>query len=323
MGLWNRCDRAESAAKSEALNRSLAIAEFAADGKLIAVNKIFLAATGYDINEINGKHHSIFVDAAYADSNEYREFWNRLGRGEYQAGRYKRQGKDGKEIWVQASYNPVMDKKGRLVKVITYATDITELVNSRAEVSGLIKESSENIKNVSAAAEGMSASINEINRNMNLSKTAVDDIVAKINFAEEASRQLLKTSKSMEGIVEFIRDIAEQVNLLALNATIEAARAGEAGKGFAVVASEVKSLANQTGAATDNISKEIAEMQNISTKVASSVGEAVKTADLVSEYVSSVAAALEEQSIVTKDISGNTHKSLDLIGHINRCLSKV
>ncbi len=319
--MWKRRDDSELAAKQAAVDKSQAVAEFAMDGSVIAANANFLALLGYTGDEVIGKNHSILIGASYAGSKEYKNFWDKLSRGEHQVARYRLISKADKEVWVQASYNPITDKKGHL-KVIMFAVDVTELINSHGEVTGLIEESSDNIKSVAAAAEAMSASINEINRNMNLSKTAVGDIVTKIDFAEEASEQLLKTSKAMAGIIEFIRGIAEQVNLLALNATIEAARAGETGKGFAVVASEVKSLANQTGAATDNISKEIAEMQNISTKVASSVGEAVKTADLVSEYVSSVAAALEEQSIVTKDISANTHKSLDLIGRVKQFIRK-
>jgi methyl-accepting chemotaxis protein len=319
--MWGSHKNSELAARQEAVEKTQVIAEFTVDGSVVSANSNFMTLLGYGSDEVQGKNHTMFVGSAYADSDEYKDFWNRLNRGEYQIARYRLLSKEGKEIWVQASYNPVLNKKGEM-KIIMYAMDITGLVGAHTDVAKLVKESSENIKSVAAAAEEMSASINEINRNMNLSKTAVGDIVAKINFAEEFSGQLLKTSKSMEGIVEFIRGIAEQVNLLALNATIEAARAGEAGKGFAVVASEVKNLANQTGAATDSISKEIAEMQSISTKVASSVDEAVKTADLVSEYVSSVAAALEEQSIVTKDISASTHKSLDLIGRVKQVVQE-
>jgi len=108
-----------------AVHKAQAVIEFNLDGTILTANENFLKATGYSLEEIKGKHHRLFVDPAYRDSSEYRSFWEKLGRGEYDAGEYKRIGKDGREVWLQASYNPIMDMNDKPFKVVKYATDIT------------------------------------------------------------------------------------------------------------------------------------------------------------------------------------------------------
>ena len=112
--------------QAAAIGRSNAVIEFALDGTILTANDNFLNALGYSLAEIQGKHHSMFVDPVYRQSPEYRLFWERLGRGEFDAGQYKRIGKRGKEVWIQASYNAILDRKGRPFKVVKYASDITE-----------------------------------------------------------------------------------------------------------------------------------------------------------------------------------------------------
>lgn len=108
-----------------AINRVQAVIEFALDGTILNANQNFLDVMGYSLDEIKGRHHSIFVDSVYRSSQEYRQFWDRLGRGDFEAGQYKRVGKGGTEVWIQASYNPILDVNGRAFKVVKYATDIT------------------------------------------------------------------------------------------------------------------------------------------------------------------------------------------------------
>src|SRR6267154_3306396 len=108
-----------------AIGRSQAVIEFTLDGKILTANDNFLNALGYSLAEIKGQHHSMFVDPVYRQSAEYRQFWEKLGRGEFDAGQYKRIGKGGKEIWIQASYNAILDRRGRPFKVVKYASDIT------------------------------------------------------------------------------------------------------------------------------------------------------------------------------------------------------
>jgi len=115
----------DSSGQVRAIHKSQAVIEFKLDGTIIDANENFLKTTGYLLEEIKGKHHSLFVDPAYRESVEYRDFWGYLGRGEFQTGEYKRFGKNNKEIWLQASYNPIFDLHGKPVKVIKYASDIT------------------------------------------------------------------------------------------------------------------------------------------------------------------------------------------------------
>ena len=120
-------------AKVEAIMRSQAVIEFKLDGTIITANENFLAALGYELSEIAGKHHRMFVDAEEAQSSDYRQFWADLAAGNFQSAAYRRVTKSGKEIWIQASYNPVFDRAGKPIKVIKFATDITEQKNRAAD----------------------------------------------------------------------------------------------------------------------------------------------------------------------------------------------
>jgi len=165
--------------------------------------------------------------------------------------------------------------------------------------------------------------VQEISESMHRSQIAVNDIVAKSEMADGIRTELESTSESMSGVVQIIRDLAEQVNLLALNATIEAARAGDAGKGFAVVAGEVKNLATQTAKATDQIEAQINSMLSITKRVVDSTREISESAGSVSDYVNTVASAVEEQTSVTHDISKNIQFVFNGINELNSCVKSI
>jgi methyl-accepting chemotaxis protein len=116
-----------------ALSKSLAIIEFDPSGHILSANPNFCAAMGYDLAEIKGRHHSMFVDPDHAHSPDYAVFWQKLGRGEFDAREYRRIGKGGKDVWIQASYNPVVNSKGVVLKVVKVATDITAEKQRNAE----------------------------------------------------------------------------------------------------------------------------------------------------------------------------------------------
>ncbi len=288
-----------------AIRKSQAVIEFNMDGTIRTANQNFLDAMGYTLGEVQGKHHSMFVEPAERDAPAYREFWEKLNRGQYQAAEYKRIAKGGREIWIQASYNPILDLNGKPFKVVKYATDVT----MQAVLRRKAENARELIEQVAAGSEEMSASICEISATMTKSKANAAEATGRIDAADQQSQKLNDAAQAMGGIVELIGNITGQINLLALNATIESARAGEAGRGFAVVASEVKNLANQAKHATDTISREIEQLNGVAGDVAGSL-TAIKAAIAgVNEFIASTAAAVEEQSIVTQDMSNNMQRA--------------
>ncbi|MEY3201743.1 MAG: aerotaxis transducer Aer2, partial [Pseudomonadota bacterium] len=131
---------AEEKAKVSALDKSLAVIEFSLDGRILDANENFLRTVGYSLDEIRGQHHSLFVDPTYRDSLEYRQFWQKLGRGDFDAGQYRRIGRGGREIWLEATYNPVFDVAGRPCKVIKFATDITAQIHTNQALQRAVSE---------------------------------------------------------------------------------------------------------------------------------------------------------------------------------------
>jgi len=123
---------AEFEGKVQAIDRAQAVIEFDLDGTVITANENFLDIFGYGLDEIAGKHHRIFCDPGFAETPAYSEFWQKLGRGEYESGEYKRIAKDGSEVWLQASYNPIFDANGRPLKVVKFASDISDEVQKRS-----------------------------------------------------------------------------------------------------------------------------------------------------------------------------------------------
>jgi methyl-accepting chemotaxis protein len=288
-----------------AIGKSQAVIEFNMDGTIISANSNFLNAMGYTLDEIRGRHHSMFVDPTERDSPAYREFWAALNLGEYRSGEYKRFGKGGKEVWIQASYNPILDLNEKPYKVVKYASDVTKQVLARMGNERVRSM----MESVAAGAEELNASVREISEAMTKSKETASDAVGRVEKADEQAKRLSSAAESMSGIVELIGDITGQINLLALNATIESARAGEAGRGFAVVAAEVKNLANQAKQATDKISGEIGSLNGISGEVVHALNSIRQAIQNVSEYVTSTAAAIEEQSTVTEEMSSSMQQA--------------
>jgi methyl-accepting chemotaxis protein len=300
-----RLAAADSNGQIEAIRKSQAVIEFNMDGTIVFANQHFLDAMGYTLAEIRGKHHRMFVDPAEVAKPGYAAFWAALNRGEYQSAEYRRIGKGGKEVWIQASYNPILGLDGKPFKVVKYATDVTAQAIARMKV----ERARGFIESVAAGSEEMTTSIREISQTMVKSKDTAATAVHQVESADTQAQKLTNAAQAMSGIVELISNITSQINLLALNATIESARAGEAGRGFAVVASEVKNLANQATQATDRIANEIEALNGISGEVAASLG-AIKVAIAnVSEFVTTTAAAVEEQSAVTDDMSTNMQRA--------------
>jgi methyl-accepting chemotaxis protein len=331
-------------AQAAAISESQAVIEFNMDGTIITANENFLKTLGYRLDEIQGKHHSMFVDEAEKQSLAYRQFWEALNRGEYQAAQYKRVGKGGKEVWIQASYNPILDLNGKPFKVVKFATDITQktliqqqidrdlgvigsaIASANEQVTGAAsasEETSANVQAVASGAEELGASIEEISRRVADASKISSQAVAQSKRTNDIVTGLSASASRIGDVVNLINTIAAQTNLLALNATIEAARAGEAGRGFAVVASEVKSLATQTSKATEDISGQIAAVQSATNEAVSAIGDISTTINTINEISETIASAVEEQNAVTKEIASNMQTASTGVQAISQNMSQI
>ena len=227
-----------------AISKVQAIIEFDLEGNILWANDLFLDAMGYRSDEVVGRHHRMFVRPEESRLPGYQDFWHRLGSGGYEIGQYLRLGKGGRQVWIEASYNAILDADGRPFKVVKFATDITR----RFVAAQTLRE----------VVEGLTANANEASRANELAREASDVAERGGRTVEQVVRAMATISDSSRRISDIIGvmdGIAFQTNILALNAAVEAARAGPHGRGFAVVAAEVRSLAQNSAAAAQEIKK--------------------------------------------------------------------
>ncbi|WP_421575301.1 methyl-accepting chemotaxis protein [Stenotrophomonas maltophilia] len=250
---------ADFAGQLAAINKSQAVIEFDLEGRILGANENFLAAMGYALDEVRGQHHAMFAEPDYRQSAEYRAFWAKLGRGEYDAGQYKRLGKGGREVWIQASYNPIYDMNGRPFKVVKYATDITAQVRDTLALQQAVAQTREVVAAAQAgdltghiATEDKSGPIAELCQGINALVEAMAGIIAQIKMAadtiavgaseiaegnsdlsvrtEQQAASLEETAVSMKGLTATVRrtaDNARQANQLAGGAVEVAAQGGQ------------------------------------------------------------------------------------------------
>jgi methyl-accepting chemotaxis protein len=208
--------------------------------------------------------------------------------------------------------------------VANETTKLSEDVSTAAQSAGT------NVNSVSAATEELTASIREISQQLSGTNKMAGDAQDVSRSTVEKMAVLESSAGEINSVIEIISDIAEQTNLLALNATIEAARAGEAGKGFAVVASEVKTLANQTAKATEQVREQVNRIQGDTSEASDFINRITEAISGLSENMTVIAAAMEEQSAATQEISRNvmeasngTSQVVDNIGEVSQATRKT
>jgi methyl-accepting chemotaxis protein len=301
---------AEFEGTTQAISRSQAVIEFDMQGNVLTANNNFLRTLGYTSDEIQGKHHAMFCDETLIKSAEYRNFWADLGEGTFKSGRYRRIGKHGVEVWIQATYNPILDHQGKPYKVVKFASDVTADVHREmliqekvAAISKVLEELTVSIQGISSGSRH-TASLAQETSSLAISGNEL------LSQSQNAIQEIEGSTQAVSENIASITDIASQTNLLAFNAAIEAARAGSHGLGFSVVADEVRKLAEKSTQSVREIVKtleltisRVNDGKRLSNQVAKSFGDILKAIEQTSSSISDIRNATEEQANSTQFVS--------------------
>ncbi|WCM87789.1 methyl-accepting chemotaxis protein [Acidovorax sp. NCPPB 3576] len=300
---------AETKGKLDAIGLSQAVIEFGVDGTILTANPNFLRTMGYTLDEIRGKHHSMFCDPDFVKTQTYRDFWADLGEGKFQSARYRRIGKHDAGIWIQATYNPIFDVEGRVYKVVKFAVNVTEQVERETAVS-------QKVRDIGAVLHAISTSIQQVARSSERSADLATQTQREagqghqvLARSREAIAAIEQSSTDIRDIVATIGEISSQTHLLAFNAAIEAARAGPHGIGFSVVADEVRKLAEKSALAAQEISKlvgssvaRVAEGGRLSEEVGAAFSRILAAVDSTSQSIGEIRNAMLAQETSTQDV---------------------
>ena len=314
---------ADFAGQIEAIGKSQAVIEFEMDGTIIGANDRFLDAMGYRLEEIVGQRHSMFVDDATKRSEQYQEFWRSLSRGEYAAGEYKRLGKGGKEVWLQSSYNPIIGFNGKPFKVVKYAADVTQQVQTRTDMARVLETVTKSSEGLASASEQLSqvsaqmgAAAEETSTQANVVASAAEQVSANVTTVAAGIEELTASigeiaSNASQGAQVTVRavEVAETTN-----STIS--KLGESSTEIGNVIKVITSIAEQTNLLALNATIEAAR-----------AGEAGKgfavVANEVKELAKETAKATEDISHKIEAIQGDTRASIEAINEISTIINKV
>lgn len=306
----NRLQSAESQGKVDAINRAQALVEFDLDGKVLTANDNFLRAMGYTLREIQGQHHSMFCTSDYVQSEQYRDFWLKLGKGDFVTERFHRVGKFGRDVWIQASYNPIFDLQGKPTRVVKFAYDVTSQVKLEKAIADKTREMAKLLDVLMGSIVDISSTSSQASGLAKETQGNAQSGSRELQRSNEAIAMIQKTSLEITEIVRVMSDLASQTNLLAFNAAIEAARAGEHGVGFSVVAGEVRRLAERSSDAARNITRLINESverirqgAEVSSRAGDAFGLILNGVEQTSEAILKIAAATHSQQSAAEEVN--------------------
>ncbi|UYO73504.1 PAS domain-containing methyl-accepting chemotaxis protein [Halomonas qinghailakensis] len=273
----------------QALNHSMAVIEFTTDGYILDANTNFEHAMGYPLHTLRGEHHRMFCDDSFY--REHPDFWKCLSEGEYKQGKFLRHNAKGDTVWLEATYNPIFDEEGNVVKVVKFATDITQAMlaseAAKATVSSAQTSSSQTER---IAQDGLTHLQTVLSESQHAAHA--------LNEAQQLINALNKQAEQINSITASIAKIASQTNLLSLNAAVEAARAGEQGRGFAVVANEVRQLAKGSSEAVSEITRILKENNALVARTTQAMQQVVQQGE------TSQTSVKEIESIVSEILQG-------------------
>ncbi len=285
-----------------ALNKSTAVIEFEPDGTIITANNNFLNTVKFELDDIKGKHHRIFCTNEFYEKNP--SFWQQLSSGKIASGLFERLDSNKQMIWLEATYNPIYNEKNEVIKIIKFASDVTNQVKERHEISNAAETY------FSTAEETSKISVRGVellNKTVSISRKTISEVEQTTRILEELHNQ----SSNIEAIVSTIRSIADQTNLLALNAAIEAARAGEQGKGFAVVADEVRQLASRTSQSTLEIEKVVEKNKVLAGSAAEKMHSVNESVEQSNERIEQVNSVMDEIQRGAENVSDSVSSLLE------------
>ena len=344
----------DDAGKLEALSRSQAVIEFLPTGEILTANDNFCGALGYALSEIVGKHHSMFCDPAYARTEEYKQFWHRLAQGEFIANEFVRYGKGGKEIWIQAAYNPIVGSDGRVYKVVKFATDVTSRMSAISELAGALRKLSEGdltktldrsfVPSMEQLRQDFNATIHKLSETLTTVGENASAIAAGSRELGDSAESFSRRTEQQAASVEETAAALEEITTTVADSS---QRAEEAGR----LVAETKRGAEDSGtvvrnavAAMDQIEKSSREITNIIGVIddiafqtnllalnagveAARAGEAGKGFAVVAQEVRELAqrsasAAKEIKALITTS-SEHVKNGVGLVGQTGKALEQI
>ncbi|BBO35211.1 methyl-accepting chemotaxis protein [Lacipirellula parvula] len=310
-----------------AIGKSQAVIEFKMDGTILTANDNFLGCLGYTLGEIKGQHHRMFCEPAYTQSGEYRAFWDALNRGEYQSAEYKRLGKGGREIWIQASYNPILDLNGKPFKVVKYATDITDQKHAAERALARTAKLAAYQESEVTKVSGVLSAVAEGDLTKSYDVASADDDTREVwgtftKIAEAVNAMCLNLRQVFTGLTNNATQLAATSTELSATATQLASGAEETNTQAATVAAAAEEMStNMTNmaASTEEMTANVKAVSTAVEELTASIGEIAKTAGQTSA-IASTAAQLADSSNVT---IGQLGAAADEIGKVIEVIQDI